>query len=345
MRRAIVPLTTVLALQLLLALLLVMRHDPLAAKTGDTPLIVATAIKDADRLVIEGKPAAGAAVDSASVTFARKDGTWVLPTAFDAPADGARLNGLLDRLGALKRGLPIATSEAALRRFKVVDADFERKLVLSAGDKTLDTIYLGSSPGLRKSDARASTDRAVYAVDLPIYELPTDLAAWLSPDLLRADTDHLAALEVTNGSDKTQLQKQTAAATSSGAQPAPSATGAGVWVDPALPATEHLDTARVEALAQDIQQLRAEAVLGTTGKPEWQQEHPAVTLKLQDDKAHAVDWTLSKPSSGDYYVLKSSAHPWYFSVSSTLGKQLVDGSARGALIVSDKPTAKPAGKS
>ncbi len=360
-RRFVLPLTAVLGVQLLLALLLFLRHDPLAAKTSDTPLVAATAVKDADQVVIEGKPAAGATPDSARVTFAKKDGNWVLSSAYDAPADAARFKGLLDRLAGLKRGLPIATSESAMRRFKVVDSDFERKVVLSAAGKVLDTVYFGSSPGLRKSDARSSADRAVYAVDLPTYELATDLASWLSPELLRSDTDKLAGLEIARGAERIQLQRKTAEAPASAAAPpaaaspssssppaggsppaAIAAAGAASWaVTPALPADQHLDASHVQTLVDDVQQLRVEAVLGTTAKPEWQQDHPALALKLQDEKAQSIDWTLSKPATGDFYVLKSSAHPWYFSVSGALGKQLIDASTRDTLIVADKAAHKP----
>ena len=94
-------------------------------------------------------------------------------------------------------------------------------------------------------------------------------------------------------------------------------------------------------------------VLGTTAKPEWQQDHPVLSLSLKDEKAHVVDWTLSRPQNGDFYVLKSSSQPWFFSLSAALGKELTDASARDTLIPSpkaatppaDKAPTKPAGKS
>jgi hypothetical protein len=336
MRRAIIPLAAVLGLQLILAAVLLTRRDPLAATGSDTPLIPAAAVNAADQLIIEGKPAApGAANDSARVALLKRDGAWVLPEAFNAPADGSRVNALLDRLAALKRGLPVASSEAALRRFKVVDADFERKLVLSAGGKPISTVYLGRSPGARKSDARTEKDHAVYAVDLPTYELPTDPSAWLKPDLLRLEVDKLAELDVSSAAqDKVRLLRQKAA---DGQQ--------GGWTDPTLTADKQIDPAHAEALARDLAQVHVEAVLGTQPKPEWQQDHPLLTLKLQDDKAHSIDWTLSKPSSGDYYVLKSTEHPWYFSISAALGKQIIDASGRDALIVTAKPPGKASGRS
>ena len=352
MRRSITPLIVVLVLQLALAGGLLVRRDPLAGARTDTPLLQAGVTLRADQIVIEAGPApaaaagaAGAAPSSgagprrrpapARIVLRKKDGIWVLPDDYDVPADTPKVSSLLDRLAALKRGLPIATSDAALKRFKLVDSDFERRLILSADGKTIDTVYFGSSPGLRKSDARTADERAVYAVDLPTYELPTDVSAWLSADLLKPDTTTLAEIDVAGGArDSFQLVRQ------KGSDKQPDS-----WSDPALKGDQRIDSAHVESLAEQIAALHVDAVLGTAAKPEWQQDHPLVTLTLKDDKSQSAQWALSKPASGDFYVLKSSIHPWFFSISATAGKSLIDASGRDALIVASKPLQVPAGKS
>lgn len=359
MRRGMTSLAVVLVLQLALALLLFMRRDPLAGVTSVTLLIQPDAVRNADHLVIESKAGATAAAggaaaaggpavgDATRLELVRKNGAWVLPASFDAPADGAKVSALLDRLSALKRGLPIATSEAALRRFKVADADFERRLVLSAGGKALATVYFGSSPGLRKSDARVATDQAVYSVDLPTYELPTDSGAWLSGELLRGDADKLAEIDIANGAAAGLVSGRVQLVRTKGTDKQPDS-----WADPALTGQQHVDGARAESLAQQLEQLHVDAVLGTAPQPEWQQDHPVLSVTLKDEKAHGVDWTLSNPQGSDFYVLKSSSQPWFFSVSPALGKQLIDASAHDTLIPSPKaatPSAakahpKPAGK-
>jgi hypothetical protein len=341
MRRSLTPLMVLLLLQLLLALALLMRRDPLAGSHSDTPLLRTDVIKGADRLVIDSKPAAAVAPTpsaapaagpaQAQVVLQKKDGSWLLPEYFDVPADGAKVSALLDRLGSLKRGLPIATSESALRRFRLLDSDFERRLQLSAGGKALGTVYFGSSPGPRKSDARTAEDRAVYAVDLPTYELPTELGAWLDPDLLKGDSGKAVEIDLQPaGASQGPIQLLRQKGTDK--QPE-------TWTDPALKADQHLDSAHAASLAQDLAQLRIEAVLGSAAKPEWQQDHPAVTLSFKDDKSQSIQWTLSRPTGGDFYVLKSSAHPWFFSISTAAGKQLLDGSSQEALIVAPKPSA------
>jgi hypothetical protein len=209
------------------------------------------------------------------------------------------------------------------------------RVELRAAGKTLDTLYLGTSPGLRKSDARTGSDHAVYAVDLLAYELPTDPGSWLNAELLRADIDKLTELDVATGpADKLQLVRQKGADGQSS-----------TWTGPALTGDTHIDNAHADLLAQQLSQMRVDAVLGTTPKPEWQQDHPALTLELKDDKNTTVDWTLSKPASGNYYVLKSSAYPWFFSVSASQAKSVIDAAGRNQLIAAGQAEAKPSGKS
>jgi hypothetical protein len=338
MQRVIVPLSILLVAQVGLAALLAVRHDPLAGAKADTPLMQADAVKNVDDLVIAGMdrkpPIPGTeqdgaqAIASTSIELAKKSGSWVLPSQFDAPADSARVTTLLDKLSGLRRGLPVATSDAALKRFKLVDSDFERRIQLKSGGKTLDTLYVGDSPGLRKSDARTGSDRAVYAVDLATYELPTDASSWLNADVLHDDVAKLTELDVESGKgEKVELHKQ----------PPTDKQASSPWTDPALAGDKHIDSAHADALTEQLSQLRIQGVLGTELKPEWQQDHPALTLEMKDDKSHSVGWTLSKPTSGDYYVLKSSTHPWYFSVSAPAAKAMIDAGGRDQLIVSAKP--------
>ena len=102
MKRSIPLLAVILAVQLGLAGLLAVRRNPLAATTPQTPLVTAN-VENADHVIIEGTPAAGASADSARVELARKDGKWTLPQYFNAPADKFKLNSLLDELAGLKR--------------------------------------------------------------------------------------------------------------------------------------------------------------------------------------------------------------------------------------------------
>jgi len=375
-QRTIPWLVVILAVQLALAALLAVRRNPLAATTPQTPLIGA-GVEKVDHVIIEGMPAAGASADSARVELAKRDGKWVLPQYFGAPADKFKLNSVLDELAGLKRGLPIATSSAALKRFKLLDSDYERRMVLSRGGKPLSTVYFGSSAGVRRTDARTSKDHAVYTVGLATYELPTQNSDWLDVDLLQRDPTSVAELDVRHVASKAgaasatalKLVRQSKPATpaktsahapapsaptasanalaNAAATPAPTATtspDADTWIDSTLPAGRQIDSAHVDALAQDVAELRVTAILGLQDRPEWQQQHPLLTLGIRDTKrpGQTTTWTLSQPSSGAYYVLKASTQPYFFQISSATGKQLLDASAPEQLLVSTSAPGKHA---
>lgn len=349
MRRTIPLLTVILALQIGLAALLAVRKDPLAATTPQTPLID-TSLQTVDHLLIEGHTsgpggaAAGGAAASApsaagptlaKVELAKQDGNWVLPGYFNAPVDKFKLNDVLDELSDLKRGLPVATTSSALKRFQVVDDNFQRRLTLSSGKKVLSTVYFGSSAGARKTDARTANDHAVYDVDLATYELPTQPSEWFDAGLLETDAGALSQLDVTaDGQPTIELQHQVhsaasaspaiatptaaagkagavvkadatakagaAATTSAGATTsaaAADAAGTKIWVDPSLPAGRQVDGAHVDALARDIADLRVDGILGLSAQPQWQQDRPLLTLAIHNDKhpGQVDTWTLSQP--------------------------------------------------
>ena len=130
MEKTIRLLAAVLGVQLLLALGLSFTGPQLSTPAAETPLLGFDAEK-VDRLVIEGP-------EAAKVALTKTDGNWHLPDAADFPADRDKIEQLLKRLRELRGGTPVATTPGAQQRFRVSDADFERRITLSAGDQTLD---------------------------------------------------------------------------------------------------------------------------------------------------------------------------------------------------------------
>ncbi len=323
MRRSIPLLIVVLAVQLGLAALLAARHNPLASIPPQSPLIGAT-VQTADHLLLEG---GGTGNDSGRVEIARRNGRWLLPDYFNAPADQQKVNDLLGQLVALQRGLPIATSRAALDRFKVADDDFDRRLTLTQGARTLDTLYIGSSAGARRSDARTAGESAVYSVDLGSYQLPTQSSAWFAQDLLTRGATSLSALDVMMPQGSVHLVHAVS--------PKP------IWTTPDLPRGRQLDADKVDALASAIGVIRPQSILGTAAQPEWRQSQPVLTLTLHTTH-DSQSWVLSQAQDGRTYVLKSSSQPWYFGLSADAGRELLNDAAPSTLIIDPAAAAKAA---
>lgn len=332
MQRWIPVLAVVLVLQLALAVGLALGGGGLAAQKPDMPLVEAD-IKASDRLVIEGpasdvQSADQSAANTTSVELKKQDGQWVLPDYYDAPADVSRVQGMLDKLVDLKRGYAVATTAGALKRFQVADDSFERRVVVQQGDETLATLYLGSSPGLRKIHARTAADEAVYAVELTAYELPIQAMEWLDNALLKVDADALQAIEMKpDGQGGLKLVRHA----KNGDGQAQDG-----WRAEGLAEGEQLDSERAQILVRAIRELRVDGVLGIDAQPEWQQDQPLLTLSLQQRDGQAIVWTLSQPEGKERYVLKASNQPWYLELEEWNAKPLLEAAAQDKLVVADK---------
>ncbi|MBJ6609649.1 MAG: DUF4340 domain-containing protein [Candidatus Thiothrix moscowensis] len=107
---------------------------------------------------------------------------WQLPTLENAQADAAKITAVLDKLHGLKRGLPVATSGADFKRFKVDDSGFERQVQLLQGDTVKATLLLGNGAGASRSYARLPDDKVVYSTSIGTYELPGKAESWKKPE-------------------------------------------------------------------------------------------------------------------------------------------------------------------
>jgi uncharacterized protein DUF4340 len=328
MRRTIPILAAVLALQLLLAGLLGVRSDPLRGSAPDLPLL-SGAVTAADHVVLESASAPGEPPENTRIEFSRHGKGWTMDSYFGAPAVASRVDAMLGRLAGLKRGLPIATSAAALQRFRVADQDYARRITLGQAGKTLGSVYLGNSAGVRSVDARSGADRVVYAVDYATYEIPIQPNEWFDGDLLQRRAEDLQAIDIDNGEHHPlRLERHAAQA----------GKAAGWSASPARPGPALLE-AQADALAHSLAGLHVDEVLGVDPKPEWQQTHPLMEWKLTAADQSSETWTLSKPDGTDQYrVLKSSKHPWYFAISTTAATPLLTASGRDTLFGSAKPS-------
>ena len=131
-----------------------------------------------------------AAVDALSISNAegavkleKQEGAWRLSDGL--PADGAKVDGVLEALGDASGSWPVATSASVQERFEVAEANHQRRLTLSAAGEIVADIYLGTSPSYRKAHARRVDDDDIYAIAFSNYEAGVKNADWVDKSLLR----------------------------------------------------------------------------------------------------------------------------------------------------------------
>jgi hypothetical protein len=120
---------------------------------------------------------------SQQVELVRAGEGWALADS-GLPADGAKVDGALERLSSTATGWPVTTTEAAHQRFEVDRDDYQRHLRAFAGDDEVADFFLGTSPGFRTAHLRRDGEDAVYVVGLNTFDLPADADGWLDRDLL-----------------------------------------------------------------------------------------------------------------------------------------------------------------
>ncbi|MCX8004035.1 MAG: DUF4340 domain-containing protein, partial [Burkholderiaceae bacterium] len=284
-------------MQIALAAALAWRRDALSAARPETPLLAAE-VSQIDRVRLEG-PMAGDKRSAPAIELAKRDGQWRLPGYFDAPADAAKVDELLKRVREARRGLPVATSREALARFRVAEDAYERRITLMQGEKTISTVYLGTSSGARKAHARTGTDEAVYAVALAPFEVRLSAGEWLDAHLMKTDTEALIEISVTRADGKTSVLRRTERR--EGEKSIATWTGEGEFA---------ADESRARALVEAIANLRVDAVLGTEPQPQWRLDQAALKLTLKDNQGKSASWVLVKLPDGESHVLKASDRPW-----------------------------------
>lgn len=115
-------------------------------------------------------------------------------TADGFPADKDKIDGLLLRLKDLQFGMPVATSAEALKRFKVADDTFNRRVQLKRGDTIVADFYLGTGAGARQSHVRRADQDAVYSVALGNYDVPVGVDEWQDKSLLQFKEDEVTGI-------------------------------------------------------------------------------------------------------------------------------------------------------
>lgn len=355
MEKTIRLLAVVLGVQLLLALGLSFTAPRLSAPAAEAPLLVFDAGK-VDRLVIEGP-------EAAKVALTKTDGNWHLPDAADFPADRNRIEQLLKRLSELRGGTPVATTPGAQQRFRVSDADFERRITLHAGDKTLGTLYLGTAPSLREINARAATTEAIFAVELGAHEFLVKSDDWIDRTLLRMPRDEIVAVDVAGlhlervpdptptmeATTKASAENQTdGVATDAGTGTIGGAAPRTQWRATGLAAGESLNSAAADALAGKLADISISALLGTEEKIEYGLRKPVLSFQVTRKGGAPVEYRLGKAPQGDEYTLKVSNRTQYFRLPAYSAEQLLKAARREPLVapvIKDEDTAGTAAQS
>ncbi len=284
MKKWIPILSGLLLAQLVLAVVVNLERDDYGAFQAQEKLIVFDA-QAVDGLRIEG--------DENNLVLKKQEGKWLLPENGNFPASPGNVESLLEKLSALEKGWPVATTGGATQRFKVADDAFERKLTLLSGEEALTRIYVGTSPGFRKVHVRPQGEEAVFAVAFNSWEANAKADDWIDKAILKLDEAEVERVEMP-GFVLQQEEESLKIAD--------------------LAAEEQINAEESRSLLGKLAGLRIESLLGTEAKPEYLQDKPALEINVTRKGGEVLRYLFSKPEEASHYVLKRSDLDYYVKV-------------------------------
>lgn len=280
---SVIALVALLALQLSVALVLGLGVHGMGPAESRGPLVTFDR-EDVTGIHIE-------APDREPVLVAKTGNGWVIPALGDLPAAEHKVTELLTKIEGLEKGLPVATSEQALKRFKVAEDSFERRLRLEGSDGALTSLYLGDSAGFRRLFVRADGDDAVYEAELGLFDAPDKADGWSDRTLL-----HLTAHDIR----QLRFGNVTLERSDDG------------WRLADLAEGEELDSEAIEDLVRDLAGIDFVGVLAEDELPTASQDESTVEIEATLASGDAIGYKISKIADSDDYLLEVSNRPQRF---------------------------------
>ncbi|MDQ8209413.1 DUF4340 domain-containing protein [Coraliomargarita sp. SDUM461003] len=265
----------------------------------------------------------------------RSGDSWTTAEGFPVEAD--RVDRLLDRLKELQHGLAVAQTEASLKRFKLSDDEFERRVELYADGKEVASLTLGSGAGARRSHVRAGDGKEIYAVALGSYDLPADIAQWQDKTLLQLEADQVAAVRIGDLTVRKEAVTAEPAGAYEGEEASSEVEPETTWVAEGLTESESFELDNFESDLDRLLSMRytraypaEEAADLVDGKDAMNHIH----LQLRDGKqpqgiSERTYQVYKAKEGGGHFVTVSDREEW-FEVSAYLGGRL------GEQLVADK---------
>ncbi len=311
-----------LAIQVVLAVVMLTRHDDSAARKPE-PLLAGFDAAKITRLAVYSKDTAKPAIE-----LARQGAGWVLASSYDYPVTESKVNALLASLAKLAAPAPIATQPARQKQLHVAASEFERKLVLTAG-ATPTTLFVGSSVGARRSAVRLGDDPRIYAVGgLTAYSIGDEPRQWVDTKYVAVNKDELAKVTIDHGGTSIALERDG------------DHWKAAVGGTPlALAANETLDTSKIDQVVAAASSIE----LTSPADPKRDASKPTATITLMrkaKTTSSPAPVVIDVVADGGSYWVHDRASPRAVTVDKTRLADVVE-LTRDKLVKKLETTAKP----
>jgi len=206
--------------------------------------------------------------DERSVVLDREGERWVLEDSDGFPADGAKVDKLLDSLEAIKVRRPVVSSSRYHGALKVGEDDHERRLRIwdAAEDDPEVELLVGSSSNYRVSHVRLGGEDEVYEANgISPYDLGSDARAWIDTAFVSVPFDDVTRFKLTNDNGSIEIARDQ---------------GRWALVSPAAKPGKEIDQSAVDSLVRSLVSLSLSEPAGAASDPAYGLHSPAATVEI-----------------------------------------------------------------
>ena len=215
------------------------------------------------------------------------------------------ISNLLEELKKLEVNWPVATTPSAAERFEVSSENAQKIVKFKQGSNLLTTLYLGSSPGLRKVHARIDGSNDIYAVEFASHRFSSDSNEWFDKSLLKIDTQ-ITAIKT----EKFELQlDQKDNAT---------------WILNSLPEGKVSDDTAINAWVEQVRNLEVNKLIRPEVAEKITIQNPALTMNI-DTKTESINYAFY--TSNEETFIKVFGDTKLFSILDYQAKPILDANA------------------
>lgn len=217
------------------------------------------------------------------IDLVKRGASWVMASHFDYPVDEARITELLTPVARMAAAAPITSQASRHAQLGVADADYQRKVVITAGGKDL-TVWVGQPAGLRRNAVRLGADQRVYAVaGVTATAANNEARHWARPRYIDIPREQVAKVSIQRASGTLSIAKRAAPpppAPPGSAPPPPAPDEWEVALDGApvtLAAGETLNLGGIDAVIDAATAIE----LSAPADPKRDAAHPTATITVE----------------------------------------------------------------
>lgn len=320
MKSLLLPLSILLAVQLLLSVVLSAFQTDMSSFTPEEDFI-ALSLEDLDEILITVREDK---TPERSLILKKESDIWILPDYYRFPVSGKKLRMLQEQLFQLKKPYPVGSTKLAANQFEVSEKTFQTRVEFKQDGKVVETLYLGTSPSFKKVHARTQSDERTYAISFSNYELKAKDNAWLNREYLHLPPTKIQKIEFRDISlERSQVDA--------------------VWQLGNLnPDKEELDLGAANSLINDLTKINFLDILGQEVKKEYNLSKPALSYSISLFNGSKIQYEYGKVKGETYYVLRVSDEPNLFKISGYQVDKIKDVSSSALIEEKNESIAKEA---